>query len=364
MTVRGPHDPEMDLLALTAELVAVPSVSRQEGALADLVEAHCRGLRHLTTERVGDTVVARTDLGRPRRLVLAGHLDTVPSFGDDGPTVRDDTVWGLGAVDMKGGLAVLMALAAEVAEPACDATFVFYPAEEIEHRFNGLVLLAGQRPDLVVADAAVLCEPTGGRVEAGCQGTMRVTVTLAGRRAHTARPAQGRNAVHRLGPVLDAVAGFRPRSVELDGCTYVEQMQAVGVTGGTGRNVVPDHAELVVNHRFAPDRDVSAAESAVRGVVAGEIDESQGDTFVVSEVAGAAPPSLGHPLLRTLTEASGRRPRSKLGWTDVATFWEVGVPATNFGPGDPELCHTPDEHVSRSELNSAMTALASVLRSA
>jgi succinyl-diaminopimelate desuccinylase len=350
-----------DLVELTAQLVDIPSVSKDEGALAHRVAEDLGRCPHLDTERIGDAVVARTALGRARRLVLAGHLDTVPGFGADGPRVRDDTVWGLGAVDMKGGLAVLLALAAGATDPACDLTFVFYPCEEIEHRYNGLAALIRTRPELLAGDAAVLSEPTGGVVEAGCQGTLRAAATVVGRRAHTARPFQGVNAIHRLAPILHVVAGYRPRVVELDGCAYVEQVQAVRIDGGVAGNVVPDRAELLVNHRFAPDRDEAGAAAALRDLLGATLDEAVGDTFGVTESAPSAPPALDHPLLRGLVEATDAPPRAKLGWTDVATFWAAGVPAANFGPGDPELCHTPDEHVSRAELERAHAVLSTAL---
>jgi len=350
-----------DLLALAAELVDIPSVSHQEKALADLVESELRGVGHLTVDRYGDTVVARTALGRPRRLLLAGHLDTVPPFADGGHSIDGDTLSGLGAVDMKGGLAVLLDLARSVGAPAVDATFVFYACEEVERRHNGLGLLASERPEILAADAAVLAEPTGGLVEAGCQGTMRVEVTLTGRRAHTARPWTGVNAVHRLAPVLRVLEAYRPRRVALDGCEYTEQFQAVGVRGGVAANVVPDEAVMTLNFRFAPDRDVDAAETAVRGLLAEALDPDAGDRLVVVDAAAGAPPALGHPLLSRLVTATGQPPRAKLGWTDVATLSSAGVPAANFGPGDPLLAHTPHEHVSRAELTGVRDALSEVL---
>lgn len=350
-----------DLLALAAELVDVPSVSLAEGPLADLVEGRLRAAGHLAVTRVGHSLVARTELGRPARLLLGGHLDTVPPFGDDGLRLDGDTLYGLGAVDMKGGVAVLLDLAASVTEPAVDVTYVLYAGEEVERRHNGLVALAGTRPELLAADAAVLAEPTGGHVEAGCQGTLRAVVSLTGRRAHTARPWTGVNAIHRLGPVLAALAAYEPRRVELDGCTYTEQVQAVAVTGGVAGNVVPDAASVTVNHRFAPDRDAAEAEAFVRGLVAGAVDAAVGDRVSVVDAAAGAPPGLTQPLLGALVAASGHPPRAKVGWTDVATLWALGVPAANYGPGDPLLAHTPDERVTRGELDVVRAGLAAVL---
>ena len=350
-----------DLLALTAQLVDIPSVSHQETALADHVEARLRTAPHLTVDRHGDTVVARTTGGRPRRLLLAGHLDTVPPFGPDGHRLEGDTLSGLGAVDMKGGLAVLLDLALSVVEPAVDATYLFYPGEEVERRYNGLHALVAHSPEVLAADAAVLAEPTGGLVEAGCQGTMKVEISLAGRRAHTARPWAGVNAVHRLAPVLRALESYTSRHVVLDGCEYKEQFQAVAVRGGVAGNVVPDEAVLTVNLRFAPDRDVDAAEAEVRRLVGDALDADAGDRLTVVDAVAGARPGLDHPLLSALVGATGQPPRAKLGWTDVATLSAAGIPAANFGPGDPLLAHTPDEHVGATELAAVRHALSLVL---
>jgi succinyl-diaminopimelate desuccinylase len=349
-----------DLLALTAELVDIPSVSHQEAALADRIETGLRDTGHLTVDRYGDTVVARTTLGRPRRLLLAGHLDTVPPFGDAGHQRRGDTLSGLGAVDMKGGLAVLLDLARTVPEPAVDATFVFYTCEEVDRRHNGLHHLVSERPEVMAADAAVLAEPTGGLVEAGCQGTMRAEVTVAGRRAHTARPWAGINAIHRLAPVFGVLEGYTPRRVVLDGCEYTEQLQAVRISGGVAGNVVPDEAVITINFRFAPDRDVADAEAELRRLLSDAV-EASGDSLVVVDAVAGALPGLDHPLLAGLVAATGQPPRAKLGWTDVATMAAAGVPATNFGPGDPLLAHTSDETVSGAELTAVHVALLEVL---
>ncbi len=352
-----------DLLALTAELVAIPSVSHDEAALADHVEAALRRAGHLEVQRIEDTVVARTRLGRARRVVLAGHLDTVPPFDDAAPRLDGDTLWGLGAVDMKGGVAIILDLATTTAAPAVDVTYVFYACEEVARRDNALARLVVSNPDLLVADAAVLGEPTGGVVEAGCQGTMRAVVSVGGRRAHTSRPWAGVNAVHRLAPVLAALERYEPRRVVLDGCEYTEQLQAVAIEGGVAANVVPDRAAVTINYRFAPDSDVVAAEATLRGLVRDVLDPSKGDSLEVVDAAAGAPPGLGHGLLASLVAATGAPPRAKVGWTDVATFAAIGVPATNFGPGDPLLAHTADEHVSRHDLERARAVLGSLLLS-
>jgi succinyl-diaminopimelate desuccinylase len=348
-----------DLLALTAELVAIPSVSHDESAMADRVEGELRQCGWLDVVREDDNVVARTDLGRSQRLVVAGHLDTVPPNGTRQPRVDDGVLWGVGAADMKGGLAVMLDLARTVELPAVDVTWCFYACEEVAREQSGLTALWRDRPELLRADAAVVCEPTASLVEAGCQGTMRAVIHLTGVRAHTARPFTGRNAIHRLGPVIDRVAEWPGRSITLDGCEYVEQLQAVAVEGGVAGNVVPDHASLTVNYRFAPDRDAGGARAFLQALLEELLEDA--DRLEVVDEADGAPPSLEHPLLASLVAGSGAPPRAKVGWTDVASFWEHGVPAANFGPGDPLLAHHPEEHVTRAQLQQARTVLAALM---
>jgi succinyl-diaminopimelate desuccinylase len=347
-----------DLLAKTAELVDIASPSLGEGAFADLVEGWLGEVPWLAVDRHGDNVVARTQLGRDQRLVLAGHLDTVPADGNEVARIEGDTLWGLGSADMKGGLAVFLELARTVDQPACDLTYVFYAAEEIAAEHNGLLQLFRDRPDLVACDAAVLGEPTDGWIEAGCQGTARVRLTLAGVRSHTARPWKGRNAIHRLGPVLEAIAAYEAREPTIDGCTYREAIQAVFVEGGVAGNVVPDEAVLTVNLRIAPDRTVDEAVEAFRSMVAPFVED--GDGFEVVDRALPAPPSLTHPLLSPLVDA-GTPVRAKLGWTDVARFAAHGIPACNLGPGEPTLAHTADERVERGPIDRTYAALHDLL---
>ena len=337
--------------------MAVPSPSRGEGPLADVVEDALRASPWLDLERIGDNVVARTDGGHGQRLVLAGHLDTVPANGNEEPRLEGDTLWGLGASDMKGGLAVMLELAATVREPAVEVTWCFYAREEIGRADSGLVELWQTRPELLAGDAAILGEPTGALVEAGCQGTMRVRITLRGVRAHTARPFTGRNAIHRVAPLLQRVADWPGREVVLDGCTYAEQLQAVAVEGGVAANVVPDQARVTLNHRYAPDRGAKEAGAFLLELLHGTWHPDDGDTWEVLDTGDGAPPSLGHPLLHALVEKSGAAPKAKVGWTDVASFWEHGVPAANFGPGDPLLAHHPDERVSAAQLEQAHRVL-------
>jgi succinyl-diaminopimelate desuccinylase len=336
-------------------------VSRNESAIAEHVAAEVDRHAWLEVTRVGDNVVARTSFGLAQRVLVAGHLDTVPPAGNETARVSGEALWGVGACDMKGGVAVMLDLAKRCTAPAVDVTWCFYAREEVTRRESGLLEVWGSRPDLLDADVAVLCEPTDSQVEAGCQGSLRAEIHLGGTRAHSARPFQGRNAIHRLAPVLERLASWRGRSVELEGCEYREQLQAVFVAGGVAGNVVPDHVVLTVNHRFAPDRDAAAAYEVVLGLTDGVLDEGLGDRVVLVDAADGAPPSLAHPLLAALVERTGAPARAKLGWTDVATMWAHGVPATNFGPGDPLLAHHPDEHVTRASLARARDVLFAVL---
>ena len=350
-----------DLLALTAELVDIASVSHHEAAIADHVEGVLRAVPWLTVDRVGHNVVARTALGRPTRVVLAGHLDTVPAHGNERARVEGDVLWGLGAADMKSGCAVILDLARTVAEPAVDVTYVLYECEEVESRFNGLCRLLAERPELVEGDAAVLGEPTGATIEAGCQGTLRVAVTLGGERAHTARPWRGTNAIHRLAPLLERVAAFEGRTPVLDGCEFAEALSAVRVEGGVAGNVVPDRATVHLNHRYAPDRSAEAALAALRSFLGSVVDEARGDTIELLDAADGALPNLGSPLLARLVSSAGGAPRAKLGWTDVAFFAARGIPATNYGPGDPNVAHTAGECVDRSEIEAVAAGLRALL---
>jgi succinyl-diaminopimelate desuccinylase len=348
-----------DLLALTAELVDVPSVSHDEGRLTDWFERELRAVAGLTVDRVGDNVVARTTLGRGRRIVLAGHTDTVPVNGNDRAKVDGDTLWGLGSADMKSGLAVMLELARTVTEPVVDVTYVFYAGEEVAAEHNGLRHLFRDRPDLLAGDVALLGEPTDAALEAGCQGTLRLDVTLTGVRAHTARPWMGRNAVHRLGKLLAIVDGYVERRPVIDGCEYREALQAVHVEGGVAGNVVPDSARVVLNHRFAPDRSAEDAEHHLRELLAPVLED--GDEVAVVDSAPAAAPGLEDPLLAALISRNALEVRAKLGWTDVARFASQGIPAANFGPGDPLLAHTADERVTRAQLERTFAALHDLL---
>lgn len=340
-----------DPIELCAAMVDTPSVSGDEARLADALEAALRAQApHLEVLRTGAAVLARTHLGRDRRVLLAGHLDTVP-IADNVPSRRDGhLLYGCGTSDMKAGDAVIAHLAATVNEPRHDLTLVFYDCEEIEAARNGLGRVEREHADWLAADLALLGEPTDGAVEAGCQGTLRVEITVRGRRAHSARSWLGENAVHAAAPVLRRLAEHRAREVDIDGCRYREGLQAVRIAGGVAGNVVPDVCVVTVNHRFAPDRDVAAAERHVREVF-------DGFDLAVTDSAPGALPGLGAPAAAEFLAATGTRPTAKYGWTDVARFAALGIPALNFGPGDPNLAHTRDEHVDTRRITDATAVL-------
>jgi succinyl-diaminopimelate desuccinylase len=333
---------QLDLSAgaaeLTAALVDIESVSGGEEPLADAIAEAIAQLAHLTVDRDGNVIVARTELGRPRRVVLAGHIDTVPVAANLPSRVENGVLYGCGTSDMKSGVAVQLRLAGQLSEPAADVTYVFYDCEEVEAERNGLLRLSRQRPELLAGDFAILMEPTGGVVEGGCQGTLRAEVRARGERAHSARSWMGRNAIHEAAGILGVLSRYQARQPEVDGLTYHEGLNAVGISGGVAGNVIPDECTVAVNFRFAPDRSPEQAKAHVREVFSGwEVS--------FTDLAGGARPGLGDPAVASFVAAMGGEPRAKLGWTDVARFDALAIPAVNYGPGDPQLAHTKSEHV-------------------
>ncbi len=333
---------DLDLYApvgeLTAHIVDVESVSGAERPLADAIEAALRLRGHLSLHRDGNALVARTELGRPRRVVLAGHIDTVPVAGNLPSRLDGGLLYGCGTADMKAGVAVLLSLAATVTAPVLDVSYVFYDCEEVESERNGLGRLSGARPDLLQGDFAVLLEPTDGVVEGGCQGTMRAQIRATGERAHSARSWMGRNAIHEAAEILRVLREYQPREPEVDGLVYHEGLNAVGIAGGVAGNVIPDECVVTVNYRFAPDRSADQAADHLRGLF------DRWEVEIV-DVAGGARPGLGDPAASSFVAAMGGAVRAKLGWTDVARFDALGIPAVNYGPGDPLLAHSRGEHV-------------------
>ncbi|MEO3757653.1 succinyl-diaminopimelate desuccinylase [Mycobacterium sp. B14F4] len=341
-----------DPIALTAALVDIPSESRQEKRIADEVEAALRGQTALEVIRNADAVLARTNLGLPSRVLLAGHLDTVPAADNLPSRLVDGELHGCGTSDMKSGDAVFLHLAATVAEPRHDITLVMYDCEEIEASANGLGRIERELPDWLQADVAILGEPSGGYIEAGCQGTLRVVVSASGTRAHSARSWLGDNAIHKLGAVLDRLSSYQARSVDIDGCTYREGLSAVRIDGGIAGNVIPDAASATINFRFAPDRSVDDALQHVREVLDGlDVD------IELTDAAAGAMPGLTRPAAAALVKAADGQVRAKYGWTDVSRFAALGIPAVNYGPGDPNLAHRADERVEVMAITAATETL-------
>jgi succinyl-diaminopimelate desuccinylase len=343
--------PELDLTAssvdLTRAICDIPSVSDEETPLADAIHAAVSALEHLEVYRDGDTIVARTSLGRERRVVIAGHIDTVP-INDNVPT-RDVEIdgeaylWGRGTVDMKAGVAVQLKLAAELTDPRVDITWMWYDHEEVDAELNGLTRLSRTRPNLFAGDFAILGEPSNGEVEGGCNGNLRALVRTRGIRAHSARAWVGDNAIHKAAPILQRLAEYRSREVAVEGLLYREGLNAVRISGGIAGNVIPDACTVEVNYRFAPNRTGEQAAAHVRDVFAGfEVE--------VVDLAEGARPGLDAPLAQEFVAAVGAEPRPKYGWTDVARFSAMGVPAVNYGPGDPHLAHHDEERVPLSQI--------------
>ncbi len=350
--------PVLDLTAssvdLTRQLCDIESVSGNERGIADAIEAALRAHPHLEVIRHEDAIVARTTLGRARRVVIAGHIDTVP-VNENLPTRFEtidgvESLWGRGTVDMKAGVAVQLKLAAELAEPKVDISWIFYDHEEVSAELNGLGRLARNHPELLLGDFAILCEPTRADVEGGCNGNLRVELRAFGTRAHSARAWMGHNAIHDLAPILSRLAAYEPQTVEVDGLEYREGLNAVGISGGVAGNVIPDEAMVHINYRFAPSRSVEQAIEHVRSLF------PEFELTVVDRAEGARP-GLTDPLAQEFVRAVGREARPKYGWTDVARFSELGVPAVNYGPGDPSKAHADDEAVPLDQIRSCEEGL-------
>ena len=371
MTVAAPNpvhslDLTLDAVTLTRVICDIPSESGAESALVDLIEAALEAYGHLEVSRLGNTIVARTNLGRAQRVAIAGHVDTVPINGNvptrfeeldaaaaaaDVPGTRPGAyLWGRGTVDMKAGVAVQLKLAAELVAPACDITWMWYDNEEVEAASNGLGKLAAARPDLFEADFAILGEPTNARIEGGCNGSLRADVRTRGRRAHSARAWVGENAIHAAAPILDRLVAHEPATVAVDGLEYREGLNAVRISGGIAGNVIPDECVVHVNYRFAPDKTLAEAEAWLRDFFAGfEVD--------VVDRSPAARPGLDAPVAQGFVRAVGGDPLPKYGWTDVARFSQLGVPAVNYGPGDALKAHADDERVFLEDITSVERGL-------
>jgi succinyl-diaminopimelate desuccinylase len=347
-----------DVAELTRALVDIESVSGNEVEIADAIEQALKPFSHLSLTRDGNAIVAKTNLGRSQQVVIAGHIDTVP-VADNLPSKlmsfeREQVIWGRGSVDMKAGVAVMLKLAAEITEPAFDVVWVFYDQEEIEASKNGLGRLVRNHPELITGNFAILCEPTAATIEGGCNGTMRIEIALSGIKAHSARPWMGSNAIHKIGGVLDVLNAYIPEEIEVDGLVFRESLNAVLVSGGIATNVIPDSASVTLNYRFAPSRSVEDATNYLRTLF-------PDSSFTVVDSAAGARPGMNSPEAEAFVAAVKASVNPKYGWTDVARFSEMGIPAVNYGPGDPNKAHADDENVPASQIYACEAGLRNFL---
>ena len=333
-----------ELGKLTLDLVNISSVSKDEKSIADSIEEALKKCNHLKLTRVNNSLVAQTSFGNKQRVVIAGHIDTVPANNNFPGKINNSEVVGLGSVDMKSGIAVALKLASEITSSNFDITYLFYESEEIETKFNGLELITKQQKDLLNCDFAILMEPTNGILEVGCQGSLRFEVSTSGKRSHSARWWNGENAIHKTNKILEILNNYKSREPEIDGYKFREGLQAVKINGGIAGNVVPDSVSVSINHRFAPDTSIDQATTNMKNLF-------KDFNFLLVDAANAAPTGLSNPVIKDFVSSIGKSIAPKFGWTDVARFASNGIPAINFGPGDPNLAHHPDEKVLISQIN-------------
>ena len=349
-----PLNLEGDVVELTRTICDIESVSGNETELANAIAAALSKYPHLEIIRDADAIVARTNFGHDKRVVIAGHIDTVP-VADNLPTKllpmeREQVLWGRGTVDMKAGVAVQLKLAATLSETNVDVTWVFYDHEEVEASLNGLGRIARNRPELLESSFAVLCEPSNAQVEGGCNGTIRVEVRARGVKAHSARAWMGTNAVHASAEILNRLNAYEPQTVEVDGLAYRESMNAVLISGGMATNVIPDECVVTVNYRFAPSKTGEQAAAHLCELF-------DGFEIKMTDLSEGARPGLDRPEAAAFVAATGSEPKPKYGWTDVARFSALGIPAVNFGPGDPNKAHADDENVPVGQIYACEAAL-------
>lgn len=371
----GSLDLTKDPVELTAALVDIYSESHHEQVIADALEPALRQIEGVEVTRDGHTLVARTQRGLGDRVILAGHIDTVPpaenlpSRIEQDPATGEDILYGLGSVDMKSGAACYIHAFATLANSPDlrrDLTLVLYECEEVSTQYNGLHRLVNSHPELCEGTVALLGEPSNAQIEAGCQGTLRIRVTAHGTRAHSARSWLGDNALHKLARVMVRVADYEPINVDIDGLTYREGLNMVVAEAGVATNTIPDEAWAFVNFRFAPNRSVEDALAHTYEVlgVGTPDDPHEGFSLEIDDTASGALPGLDHPVTQALVEATGGNVSPKYGWTDVACFTQLGIPAVNFGAGDPGLSHTPHEHCPVAQIKTVSEQLHTFLTTA
>jgi succinyl-diaminopimelate desuccinylase len=339
-----------DFARRTLELVDIPSQSRSEGRIIQhVLRTVSLPLTYGTDEALLFTTPRR---GRPF-VLLAGHVDTVPAQGNVPGRIEDGHVVGLGASDMKGGVAVMVELAewtvSEADALACDLGFLFFVREELPTEESALPRVFAEAPLVLEADLVVMLEPTDNAIHAGCLGNLNATVVFHGESAHSARPWQGVNAIDLAVQGLTPVVGSAPVQVEVGGLTFVEVLTATRIAGGIADNVVPDRVEVRLNFRYAPNRTAAEAEARLRELIDGDVE--------VTSNSPPAPPATDSPLVRRLKEAGGLAVEPKQAWTPVAEFAAQGLDAVNLGPGATRYAHRADERVEIAELERTFDVL-------
>jgi succinyl-diaminopimelate desuccinylase len=340
----------VDLAARTLELIDIPSASRSEARLRDHVsEAVTLPAAYAT----GDALLFATERTSRPLVLLAGHLDTVPAQGNLPGRIDEGWVVGLGASDMKGGLAVMIELARWIAEeqPALryDTAFLFFVREELSTEESALPRVFAEVPLVTASDLVVMLEPTDNEIHAGCLGNLNAILVFEGRSAHSARPWQGVNAIGLAVEGLRPIVSAKPVEVTAGGLTFVEVLSATRIAGGIADNVVPDRVEVGLNYRYAPSRTREEAEERLRELVGAELE--------VTSNSPAARVASGSPLVKRLRDAGDLALEPKQAWTPVAEFAAQGLDAVNFGPGAPRYAHRRDERVAIAELERSFETL-------
>jgi succinyl-diaminopimelate desuccinylase len=345
----------------TVELINIPSPSLAEAEILAWVAARIPDGFAISHEP-GEWVVARW--GDGPGLVLGGHVDTVPAQGNLPAQVRHGVISGLGASDMKGGVAVMLELAEWLSGaggmPAAgpgvrSLTLIFFAREELSVALSPIATLLERAPEIHEAELVVMLEPTDCVVEVGCLGNIVATARFDGVACHSARPWLGRSAVDAALPALARIAAREPVAVDVGGHTFTEVVNVVGVQAGVADNVIPPACELRVNFRYAPGRDPAGAEAELRELLA----DATGVEIDSHAPAGAVPE--GNRLLDALARASGAAPRPKIAWTTVAEFAQAGIDAVNFGPGDPAAAHRADEWIEMAGLERCYATLRALI---
>lgn len=341
----------VELAGLAHDLVAIPSVTGDEAAIVQQTEARLGALPHVRIERIGLSLVARAGADDADALVLVGHLDTVPPWDGHTVTLSGTRVTGRGAADMKGGDAAIIAVLEACAHAARPLVVVLYDGEEGGHAGNGIHRVLAESRLLGRPPFAFVAEPTACTVHAGCVGVVNADVVFTGRTAHSARPWEGENAITAAAPFLARAAAATTRAVEVDGLRFFDTLAVTGARGGVARNMVPDRFEVSVNVRIAPGRDLAVARRELEAL-AGQAAEVR---FV--DEAPPAPPALSDPTLQAFLAQTGVDVHPKQAWTDVATLSQAGIPAVNYGPGDPAQAHQPGEWVDGTAIAEVATRL-------